>query len=113
MQEISKILPNRSSRGQRSAPLVGAAVDDDKSFWDQDAFKEDSGDSEFDSTVASSDSEDSDIDNDEGEHKNPSDNEDDVGERSTAVRSRNGYVDPGMRQKLGARGLLAAALVGG
>lgn len=109
MQEETKVLPKRTSRGRRNTALVGEAADADKSFWDQDAFKEDSGDSEFDSTDASSDSEDSDIDNDEGDAAND-DGEEADDDLEAGQQSKRAYLDPALRRKMGIKGLMSGVL---
>lgn len=48
-----KVLPSRSTRGRRQTKLVGEAAEADAEFWGQDAFKEDTTDSEFEASSES------------------------------------------------------------
>ncbi|KAA0160100.1 hypothetical protein FNF31_04566 [Cafeteria roenbergensis] len=58
-----KLLPARKTRGTRVMKLVGEAEEADDDFWNQDAFREDEGDTDFSikSEAATTESSDSDI----------------------------------------------------
>jgi hypothetical protein len=63
----AKELPSRSTRGTRASSLLGEAKEADDDFWNQQAFNEDEGDTDFseDSDAATTESSASDISDDE------------------------------------------------
>lgn len=62
-----KLLPSRTTRGTRNSSLLGEAKEADDDFWNQQAFNEDDGDTEFseDSDAATTESSATDISDDE------------------------------------------------
>eukprot|EP00002_Diphylleia_rotans_P027617 TRINITY_DN5548_c0_g2_i1.p1 TRINITY_DN5548_c0_g2~~TRINITY_DN5548_c0_g2_i1.p1 ORF type:complete len:305 (-),score=85.00 TRINITY_DN5548_c0_g2_i1:34-948(-) len=99
-QTVDSPLPQRTTRGKRMKRLMGEELEADEQFWNQEFFKEDEHDGEYEVESEEEDVVDSDFDQDEADDDEDDGEEDEKAAKQdkTVHKKRSVYVDRGSKK---------------